>query len=413
MEHRARYEALVEFLLPYQDIWRNEIMLQYPRSLAAYDPAWVEELTQKLSSNFTFELLQGRGWSTLQPSLAAFHETLQDLSQFPTALAKSKLPVKAVSWVKIIPKKQHELERLAPFIAELVQEQKLNEVVDIGGGVGHLAQTLAHHYGFKVTSLDMDPELQRSGVRWQLHKWEDSPHRVTFQEHRVERADKKFAALMGSETLTTGLHTCGGLGVAHMEAGALARAAVVNMPCCYHKLDIADCNLSSSAQTHPLPWNLFALTLAAGAHRKVTLKDVQFRDKMKYFRYTLHFLLHDEFGIKGQVTLGNCPPELYDGSFAVYAREQLTRLQLTSAWSDEKLDAYFMEENNQTLIKQMLAAATVRDVMGRALEAAIITDRALWMEERGYHVDINEIFDPAVSPRNLALIANSRTSTRS
>ncbi len=408
MEHRARYEALVEFLLPYQDIWRNEIMLQYPRSLAAYNPAWVEELTQKLSAEFTFELLQGRGWSSLQPSLAAFHETLNELAHFPTALSKTGLPVKAVSWVKIIPKKQHELERLAPLLAELMQTQELSDVVDIGGGVGHLAQTLAHHYGFKVTSLDMDPELQRSGVRWQLHKWEDSPHKVNFQEHRVERTDKKFAALMGPRTLTTGLHTCGGLGVAHLEAGALARAAVVNMPCCYHKLELTDCNLSSSAQTHALPWNLFALTLAAGAHRKVTLRDVQFRDKMKYFRYTLHFLLHDEFGIKGQVTLGNCPPELYDGSFAIYAREQLTRLQLKSAWSDEKLDAYFQDKKNQTMIKHMLAAATVRDVLGRALEAAIITDRAIWMEEKGYAVDVHEVFDPTISPRNIVLLARAQ-----
>jgi hypothetical protein len=408
MEHRARYEALVEFLLPYQDIWRNEIMLQYPRSLASYNPAWVEELTQKLSAEFTFDLLQGRGWSSLQPSLAAFHKTLNELSHFPTALAKTGLPVKAMSWVKIIPKKQHELERLAPLIAELMQTQELRDVVDIGGGVGHLAQTLAHHYGFKVTSLDMDPELQRSGVRWQLHKWEDSPHKVSFQEHRITRQDKTFAARMGPGTLTTGLHTCGALGVAHMEAGALARAALVNMPCCYHKLELTDCNLSAEAHVAPLPWNLFALTLAAGAHRKVTLRDVQFRDKMKYFRYTLHFLLHDEFGITGQVTLGNCPQELYDGSFAVYAREQLSRLQLTSVWSDEKLNAYFREEKNQTLIKHMLAAATVRDVMGRALEAALLTDRALWMEEKGYVVDVREVFDPTISPRNIVLLARTQ-----
>lgn len=408
MEHRARYEALVEFLLPYQDIWRNEIMLQYPRSLAAYDPAWVEELTQRLSSEFTFELLQGRGWSALQPSLAAFHDALSELSQFPSALAKSALPVKAVSWVKIIPKKQHELERLAPLIAELAQTHEARDVVDIGGGVGHLAQTLAHHYGLRVTSLDMDPELQRSGVRWQLHKWEDSPHKVSFREHRIARNDHGFAALMGPETLTTGLHTCGGLGVAHMEAAALARAAVVNMPCCYHKLDIADCNLSSEAQAQPLPWNLFGLTLAAGAHRKVTLKDVQFRDKMKRFRYTLHFLLHDEFGVQGQVTLGNCPPELYDGRFAAYAREQLRRLELASAWSDEKLEAYFQAEKNHTLIKRMLAAATVRDVMGRTLEAALLTDRALWMEEKGYAVDVREVFDPTISPRNIALLARAQ-----
>jgi hypothetical protein len=44
MNLEARHEALISFLLPYQDIWKNEIMLQYPNSLDGYPMAWIEEL---------------------------------------------------------------------------------------------------------------------------------------------------------------------------------------------------------------------------------------------------------------------------------------------------------------------------------------------------------------------------------
>lgn len=403
MNLKARYHALVEFLLPYQEIWRNEIMLQYPSSLEAYNPQWIQELRPCIKPDKAWPLIQGKEWDNLSPELANFHKRIVELTTFPVWDTTDPLPVNARTWLHIIPKKQHEIERLAPFIAERMNGQ--NNLIDIGGGQGHLAQTLAHHYGYEVTSMDMDPNLQKIGERWQKTKWANSPHTIKFKPHRIQRKDSIFADLMSAKTLTSGLHTCGSLAVAHMEASILSGATLVNMPCCYHKTELSDCNLSIESQTKPISWNQYSLTLAAGPHRKVSLEDIEFRNQIKRCRYSLHFLLTDQLGIKGQVKLGPCPPELYYDGFAKYAREQFKRLKLEVPFTDDFLETYYSNTEHHNLIENMLAAALLRDTIGRVLEVAIILDRALWMQEHHFEVDILELFDPKVSPRNLVLHA--------
>ena len=186
----------------------------------------------------------------------------------------------------------------------------------------------------------------------------------------------------------------------------LSKAGAINLPCCYHKLSLTDCNLSALAKKHPLAWGLYALTLASGAHHKVSLKDVTFRQQVKRFRYTLHFLLHDEFSSPGLNALGNCPPALYHGSFATYALEQLKRLGLTHQLTSGTLNAYYQDQARQGLIQQMLVAGLLRDMFGRPLEIALLIDRALWLEELGRQVELGEIFDSRISPRNLVMIVN-------
>jgi len=401
MDIRAHHAALVEFLLPYQDIWRNEIMLQYPRSLAAYDGEWVADLRAHLAPDANWELLQGRGWERLSPALRAFHARIAELCVLPRAEGPP-FPALPQSWVHIIPKKQHEIERLAPLVDEEMRRGGYQRIVDIGGGQGHLAQSLAHHYGHEVLSLDLDAELQRIGIKWQQAKWENSPTPVTFRPHKVERNDAAFTALLGHHVLSTGLHTCGGLALAQIEAAAAAGAGLMNLGCCYHKLADGEWNLS---QGPALPLNLYALTLAAGAHRKVTVADVAFRHQVKRFRYALHMYLVDEHGIVGNVTLGNCPPALYQASFAAYAREQLNRLGVATAVSDAALNAYSADTARGTLVQNMIAAGIVRDVLGRPLELAILLDRARWLEEQSLRAKLVEVFDPAVSPRNILLSA--------
>ncbi len=353
----------------------------------------------------TLQLTYDQGWDTLSPALVEFHQQTQALTSFPQLTATRSLPVTADTWVKIIPKKQHELERLVPILAEFINEHKLHDVVDIGGGLGHLAQTLAHHYYLPVLSLDMDEKLQTAGLRWQAHKWSNSRFPVRYQTHRIDHLDQTFIDLLKPNTLTTGLHTCGGLAVAHLQAAQVANAALANMGCCYHKLIASETNLSQAAKRNPLPWGLYSLTLASGAHHKVSLNDIVFRNQVKRFRYILHFLLHDHFGITAAVKLGNATSKSYTGSFADYTREQLSRLNLQFQGSDQALEDFRLAEGRQLLVEQMLAAALVRDQFGRVLESAILVDRALWMKEHGHNVVIGEIFDPKISPRNLIILS--------
>ncbi len=413
MQHQARLEALVDFLLPYQDIWRNEIMLSYPTPLKGYPPEWIEALRPLLQPEKMTALLKGEGWRDQGPELAAWFNRLTELVDFPKHQSTRKIEAKPQSWVHIIPKKQHELEAIAPVIVDTLKDQGLTRIVDIGGGQGHLAQTLAHHFDLPVLSLDMDSELQRIGEHWQVIKWSESSQQVKFKCHKIERQDRTFASLLDATTLTTGLHTCGPLAVAHLEASVLANSSVWNMPCCYQKLAVSDTNLSTLARTKGVEWNQFALTLASGAYLKANLEDVEFRTLIKRKRYVLHFLLHDHLDTPGLVRLGNSTRELYEADFATYAREQLRRLNLSIDWSDEQLNRYAAKNEHEVLIQDMLAAGIIREMFSRPLEALILTDRALWLEEQGYEVKIEQVFDAEISPRNLVVWARPRRSSQS
>ena len=46
-----------------------------------------------------------------------------------------------------------------------------------------------------------------------------------------------------------------------------------------------------------------------------------------------------------------------------------------------------------------------RKMIGRVLEVALVVDRAVALEERGYRVEVRQVFDATISPRNLGILA--------
>lgn len=134
-------------------------------------------------------------------------------------------------------------------------------------------------------------------------------------------------------------------------------------------------------------------------------KDYHLKQKVKFYCYAIHILLHDEYG-RGELTaLGNSSPKLYDESFGTYALEQLKRIGLAPKHSKEELDDFFNHPSRQKLITDMIAAGLVRNAFGRLLEMYILLDRVCYLEEQGYKVSLMAFFDESLSPRNLGIVA--------
>lgn len=398
-----RYQELSNFLLSYQDIWKNEIMLLYPKPLDLYPDEWVDALFPYLDSKSLWELTHQIDQERLaSTSLKDYFKTIQRLSLLPRSELKAFQPPLS-SWDFMTVKKQHEISHLYPHIAQLREKHEIDHVVDIGGGQGHFAQFLGYHQKVKTTSLDLDAPLQEAGHQRQVKKWGEKV--INFTTHRLGFPDPVFNQLLTPTTLTTGLHTCGSLACAQIMGSAEKRSFIFNLGCCYHRLEPEFTNMSREAQKNPLPFNRFALTLASGPYQKVSRHDVNLRNHVKRFRYTFHILLCEEFGITEQVTLGNCDEQLYFGAFSAYAREQFSRLKLDYKGSDMSLDAFQKDPERELLVNKMISTGLVRDSLSRPLEVAILLDRILWLEERGYSAQLIEVFDAKQSPRNIALIA--------
>jgi hypothetical protein len=406
MEFKKRFQEIAEFLQPYQRIWQNEIMLLYPNPLNDFPRDWVDELAQFKNQDDVIRLEKKEVFDYIKsPSLIAFYRRLEELAAVPKIPELPLFPDNKSLFLHMIPKKQHEIKRLAPYVNAFYQDHNINKVVDIGGGIGHLAQSLANHYQLKTTSLDMDPVMQQTGKDRQLN------NRVEYIQVKVDASNEKFKAVLSQDAMTLGLHTCGPLANHQIKASCSNKIkGLISFGCCYEKLhhDSESQNISQAAKDlkEPITFNYFALTLATRAHRKMHEKDYELKLKVKYFRYAIHILLHDEYEIKELVSLGNSSPKLYDESFGNYVIEQFRRINLPLRHTKEELDAYFVAPALQDLIWKMLVAGLIRNAFGRLMELYILLDRVLYLEEHGYQVQLLEFFDEPVSPRNLGIVAN-------
>jgi hypothetical protein len=408
MDFKKRFQEIAEFLQPYQRIWENEIMLLYPKPLESFPNDWISDLAQFKNQEDVIKLSRKevKGFVT-NPSLIEFYQRLEELSQVPTLDKLAPFPEQKNSFLHMIPKKQHEIKNLAPFVNHFYQKHGIKNIIDIGGGVGHLAQTLTSHYQLKTTTLDMDPVLQETGrVRFKRND-------VSYINVKVDAENESFRSILEPDSLTLGLHTCGPLAVHQIKGSSSSQIkGLINFGCCYEKLlpypESQNISKLSKTLSHPLVFNRFALTLATRAHRKMNDKDYELKLKVKYYRYAIHFLFHDEYGIESLTSLGNSHPSLYDESFASYALKQFETIKIPLKHSTKELDQYYSSEKLQTLIWNMLSADLIRNAFGRVMELYILLDRAIYLEETGYSVQLLEFFEEPLSPRNLGIVASLR-----
>lgn len=408
MDHRTRLREIAAFLKPYQRIWENEIMLQYPEPVKDYPEEWLNELFQIRDTEQLIRLEKKEVEGILHGAdLLGFYQAVAVLSSVPSAPSAPAMPENHYTFLHVIPKKQHEIRTLAPAVKLYADSLGVQRVVDIGGGIGLLAQTLNNQYGLKVTSLDMDQELQKTGFQRHQKNAKDPQNMVSYHPVKISAENKDFLSLLGADTLTVGLHTCGELANHQIKASVEAGIkGMINFGCCYQRLeDLSTQNISEFAKSMPerLEQNQFALTLAARAHRKMDMKDRLFMQKVKHYRYSIHMLLTDHYGLKNVLNLGNSPRKLYDAPFSEYASEQLRRIGLDPLPA-KKLDEYYENPERQALIWKMLSAAFIRNSFGRLLELYLLLDRVIYLEEKGYKAQLLEFFDEEKSPRNLGIV---------
>lgn len=412
MDHRLKLNEIAAFLAPYKSLYQQEIMLIYPHALDDYPKEWIEELSQIKDQDQIIKLEKKEYQGIIKgQSLNEFYRRIEELSVCKSIPDLPPMSETAWTFLYTIPKKQHEIRKLAPLVNHLYQENKINHIVDIGGGIGLLAQTLNNKYHLNVTTVDMNPALQATGFNRHEGNAVSPDQKVKYVNLKVSHEEMEFTKLLDHKTMTIGLHTCGQLANEQILATVKNKVgSLVNFGCCYQTLTpINSQNLSDFAQNleHKLHMNKFSLTLAARAHRKMNDEDFEFKIKVKYFRYVIHFLLHDEYDIRQMVSLGNSKAELYDESFGTYALEQLERLKIIPKHSKEELDLYFKDESRQELVWKMLAAGLIRNSLGRLLELYLLLDRVIYLEEQGYQVQLLEFFEEELSPRNLGIVATS------
>lgn len=412
MGYRGNFDKTSLFLREYAYIFQTEVLNTYPQFLSTYPSHWIDALTSLDAHQLWSFEQKDCGEHVLLPSeLLYVCQTLNQLCEVSVLKSNTftALPPWAFSGVKL--KKQHEILQILKLIDQVRGSKKIKRITDIGGGVGHLARTLAHYRGIETTSLDMNANFQSSG-RLRAKKYplpqEHAPLHFTHFHFGVQENDQQLNQLFTASDLVIGLHTCGNLAKLQLQTCLKYQTPMlINFGCCYAKMtEDNQQNISQHAKANQgIHFSKYALTLATRSHQQVSFDDFLIKKQVKRFRYSLQLFLQQKLGLTDFISVGDMPPKSYSGKFSQYLLKKLKELNIPCSFTEQEVDDFYHSSAIKKLTQKMFAADCIRWKFGRAIEITILLDRVIYLLESGRTAELIQTFDESKSPRNIAIFS--------
>ncbi len=402
MDFSEKFNSIHTFLKPYSYLWSEEVLDRFPQCLEDSNPYLDSLLNLEVMDLLRIENLEEIG-NPLIDALLIQIKTLIDIPKIDFFQKEGFDSRK--NFTRMSVKKIHEVTQISKYL----HSEKLNHIIDIGGGVGHLSQHLIQYNQATATSIDMDPILQEQGKARINRLYSDINDKLEFKLVKVEKnnLNKTFNSDIQKKSKLIGLHACGELSNHLIDLYLESDIdSFLSVGCCYHKLE-NEINISKTAKEKPLKLTIQSKTLATRTYKKLTLQEYQKRVTVKKKRYALQLLLYKKFGIKDFVGVGNAKIQEYEKPFSDYATKRLKSINFEHKLSAKELNDFYRSPETTNAINFMVVLGTFRSLFARPIELYIILDRALYIQEKGFNVSMTEIFDNKKSPRNIAL-----TSTR-
>lgn len=283
----------------------------------------------------------------------------------------------------------------------------VTHVLDWCGGKGHLGRLLGKRLGVEVTVLEREATYEseartlaaRAGVGLRFAACD-----------AMSDEARALSKALPATTLAVGLHACGVLGERLLTlAKDHTFGQVAHSPCCLHKVPgLKDGAWSPMATVTRSALATSGLRLDHSALRLATSDEVVARPALRAqrtrenaYRLALDLLLQEQSGKPGYTPLGTLPAHLVRADFATFAQGASEMLGLTLPPFDAEaaLTAGFARARSARRY------GLVRSLFRRAIELVVVFDRAAYLEEHGYEVEVFEFAPREVTPRNLLIRA--------
>jgi len=252
--------------------------------------------------------------------------------------------------------------------------------------------------GEQLTCLEYDPALIESGQ--QLSQRHHLPAHHIQQDVLAPEAALQLTARM----TPVALHACGDLHVRLLQlASAAGCAQLAVSPCCYNRIGGSHYQaLSTAAKASGLQLSLDDLglpmseTVTAGT-RVRRQRDESMARRLGFDLWQRQHRQCDEY-----LSTPSLPGTWLNKPFAEYCAD-LAALKNLSTSGDEDWPA--LQAAGWERLAQVRNLELVRGLFRRPLEVWLVLDRALYLEENGYEVQVGEFCDNHLTPRNLMLLA--------
>ncbi len=385
----ARFRALDAFLIEHQGLWRPRPFTHPHLPWEREHPALAGWLRQRslaeaeASHNSPHELQAPAPF----PALAAEALRLSAVDKLPTqpltpAAQRLNVDVPGRKW-----------QQIEAFGAALQFAQTPTHWLDWCAGKGHLGRRLLHT-GQHLTCLEYDPRLVASGQALSDH------HRLP-ATHRLQ--DVMADVAINADHTPVALHACGDLHVRLLQLASAAGCKQLALaPCCYNRIHAATYQpLSEAGRASTLQLSVDDLGLPLSetvtAGKRVRLqRDISMARRLGFDQLQRQVRDCDEY-----LPTPSLPAAWLAKSFADYCRE----LADLKGLSTGEQDWVALEAQGWRRLAEVRNLELVRGLFRRPLELWLVLDRALFLAERGYRVEVGSFCEMALTPRNLMVLA--------
>jgi hypothetical protein len=389
------FQHLTVLLQRYQVLWRAQAF-QYPRlpwelqfpelaqTLRSLDVARAEQLAE-----CDLELAQ-----YLEPFLADA-ATLYASCQLPILTAMHILP--DLFEARAIPgRKWQQIKAFSTCVPCTAAP-----LLEWCAGKAHLGRLLARTQQRSVAGLEWNAELVAAGTA--LAQREKLPVHLHCTDV-MQASSKNF---IQREHDVIALHACGDLHLQLLRNCAEKKPQALTLaPCCYHLIATANYEpVSAFAVQAGLPLNLADLHTAVRDSVTSPPRIQRQRKTLQAWRLGFDIWQREVRGIDAYMATPSQPLSVLSAGFANFFRD-LALSQGMEAPADLRYDDY--EQVGWRRLREVAALDLPRILFRRALELWLILDRALYLREHDYQVEIGTFCERELTPRNIVIRAHRR-----
>jgi hypothetical protein len=385
----ARFQALDAFLIEYQGLWR-------PRPFTQLQLPWETEhpeLSQWLRRRSLAEAEANHNHPHDLPAPAPFPQLAAQalrLSAVDKLPAHSLDPARHRLNVDVPGRKWQQIEA---FGAALTFAQTPAHWLDWCAGKGHLGRRLLQP-GQRLTCLEYDPALIASGQTLSDHHGLPAAHCLQ---------DVMADVAIDPEHTPVALHACGDLHVRLLQLASAAGCQQLALaPCCYNRINAEHYQaLSAAGRASLLTLSIDDLGLPLSETVTAGKRVRQQRDTSMARRLGFNRLQRQLRGCNDYLPTPSLPTSWLDKSFADYCRELANLKNLSTGEQDWPA----LEAHGWQRLAEVRNLELVRGLFRRPLEMWLVLDRALFLSEKGYNVEVGTFCEPTLTPRNLMVLA--------
>jgi len=386
----TRFQALDQFLIEHQQLWK-------PRPFTTLQLEWETAHPQLAAHLRQCSLADAESESTASALPAPFPQLASQAQQLATLgnLPATGLPPAARRLDVAVPgRKWQQIEAFASHLSFSAQPRHW---LDWCAGKGHLGRRLLQP-GQQLTCLEYDADLVAAGQALSAHH-----HLPALHLHEDVMADDSARHLADDKTVVA-LHACGDLHGRLMQlASQQGCRQLAVAPCCYNRIAAQQYQaLSTAAQASSLQLSLDDLGLPLSETVTAGARVRRQRDASMARRLGFDLLQRQQRQSAEYLPTPSLPVAWLEKPFEQYCRDlaALKQLQLTG-----NPDWAALEAAGWQRLAEVRNLERVRNLFRRPLELWLVLDRALFLEERGYNVQLGLFCDYPLTPRNLLILA--------